>query len=371
MKTFTDWSIEKIIEKKSVLCVGLDPQLERMPPHLIDEMRRKYGGEDRAYEELLVAFNTAIIDAVADTVPWVKPQLAFYEEYGSAAVRAYERTMDHARWRGLLAIADGKRGDGGDTVDAYADGHIGTVPWWPDAAGKFTRCVSPIRADALTVNGYIADACLSPFIQRVKEYGTGIFVVDKTSFKPNSEVEQLRTMPDGQLWERFTSLLERAEHACKQGFPDAVAALVAAGKEVVAASETRVWEQLAAIVGRLGEGTEGERGWRNVGVVMGATYPEDVPKARAILPNTWLLKPGYGAQGGGADGAVAGADEDGFGVTVNSSRDIIYAWNGKDKRFNGRSEDFAACARAAAIAARDDLNAALLRAGKGRAFLGG
>lgn len=147
------------------------------------------------------------------------------------------------------------------------------------------------------------------------------FVVDKTSFKPNSEVEQLE---------------------CKSGL--------------------KVWEELALMVQKWGEGTEGEYGYRNLGVVMGATYPEEAVVMRRHIPKGWLLKSGYGKQGGGADGAVVGADEQGFGIIVNSSRGVIAAW--QEEQFKCEPEKFAEATAKAAEFARDDLNAALKRAGK-------
>ncbi|MBI2097228.1 MAG: orotidine-5'-phosphate decarboxylase, partial [Candidatus Sungbacteria bacterium] len=216
----------------------------------------------------------------------VKPQIAFDEAYGAAGVAAFEATLSYARARGLVRITDAKRGDGGDTAEAYADGHLGEVPFWGTEDGQsLKKIASPIRSDALTVQPWIAEACFKPFLRAIKEHGTGVFVVDKTSFKPNSRIEQTRTE-----------------------------------------SGRTNWETLAELVQELGVGTEGQYGYRNFGVVMGATYPSDAPTMRHILPNSWFLIPGYGAQGGGADDAVAGINEDGLGGVVNSARAVIYAY---------------------------------------------
>lgn len=321
---FTDLSCDRIIALRSILCVGLDPQFEQMPPHLLKRFAYRYGRTVEAIGRMFLEFNRRIIDQIADIAVWVKPQMAFYECYGHWGVWAYEETVKYARKKGLLVITDGKRGDGGDTARAYAETYLGLVPYWP-AVGtdKSMRVRSPMRSDALTIHGWIAEDCIGRFVSQMKENGTCCFVVDKTSFKPNSAVEQLETV-----------------------------------------NGLKVWEELAQLVGKWGDGTEGTRGWRNLGVVMGGTYPEETVRMRAILPKTWFLVPGYGAQGGGSDEAVLGADEDGFGVTVNSSRGIIFAW-----KKAADSKHFALAARAAAIQARDDLNAALLRANKGRAFL--
>lgn len=327
---FTDRSIDLIRQKKSILCVGLDPQLHEMPPHLVEWVRKEYGDTYRAVGELFLAFNKAIIDAVHEYAVWVKPQIAFYEIYGQWGIWALEMTIAYARSKGLLVITDGKRGDGGDTVMAYAAGHLGTIPWWPDAEGKQTATLSPIRSDALTIHAHIGSACVLPFVLATRANGTAIFVVVKTSFKPDSEVEQIETVG---------------------GF--------------------RMWNKLAQLVGQWGAGDVGINGWSNVGVVMGATK-DSADIMRMILPMAWFLVPGYGAQGGGADTAVVGANEDGFGITVNSSRGIIYAYKNPQfvvLRKPAEFYDFATSARAAAKFSRDELNAALLAAHKGKAFL--
>lgn len=316
-KCFTDKMVEAIKTKRSVLCVGLDPQLKFMPPHLVDfyASPMHYGGTFEAVAHIFLHFNMQIIDAVEPYAVAVKPQIAFYETYGHSGVWAFEETVKHARSKGLVVILDAKRGDGGDTAQAYADGYLGEVPFFDKPT------VSLVQVDALTVHGYIGESCLNPFIEAVRKYGTGIFVVDKTSFKPNSRIEQLKTQ-----------------------------------------SGLLVWQELAKMIQELGTDTEGEYGYRNVGVVMGATYPEDAIFMRQILPNAWFLVPGYGKQGGGADGAVVGFNRDGLGGIVNSSRGIIAAW--QEEQFKCPSDQFAQAAAKAAEFARDDLNAALERAGK-------
>lgn len=313
--TFTDRLIEKIRAKRSILNVGLDPQLRFMPPHLIDWALAHY---DRTFEgmgQLFFRFNQEIIDVIRPFAVSVKPQIAFYEAYGYWGIWALEKTIQHAQSQGLLVITDAKRGDGGDTAKAYADGHLGKVPFFDGAIE------SPLRADALTVHAWIGRSCIDPFVAAVKEHGTGVFVVDKTSFAPNSEVEQTIT---------------------QSGLPN--------------------WQVLARMVEEWGRGTEGKYGYRDLGVVMGATYPEDAQVMRAILPVAWFLIPGYGEQGGGSDGAVVGINKDGLGGIVNSSRAIIAAY--LKGQFQTVSVDFARAAAKAAQAARDDLNAALKRAGK-------
>jgi orotidine-5'-phosphate decarboxylase len=321
--SFTDRLIAAIRTKGSILIVGLDPQLCFIPHHILRDCAKQYGRTHEAIARAFLAFNMAIIDMIVNFAIAVKPQIAFYELYGSWGIWAFEETIAYARKKGLVVITDGKRGDGGDTADAYAAGHIGEIPFWGPEQDplNFSRQKSTIRVEALTVHGYIAEDCVSRFIPAIKDFGTGIFVVDKTSFKPNSKLEQLATT-----------------------------------------SGLQVWQELALMVKDWGKDTEGEQGYRNLGVVMGATYPKDAIWMRETLPNSWFLVPGFGGQGATADDAVRAVNGDGFGCGVNSSRDIIFAY--RKERFKRDSHEFALAARNAAVASRDDLNAALKRAGK-------
>ena len=326
---FADRLCEAVRKKGSFLCAGPDPQLRYMPPHLIREAIELHGGRTfAAIGWLFYEFNCQLINAIHDIVPCIKPQMAFYEIYGKYGVEAFEKTVAYAKHMGLLVIEDAKRNDGGDTADAYADGHIGQVPFFgPDGdVTNLTVMDSPIRVDCLTVTPYIGADCVGRFVQRVKQFGTGIFVVTKTSFKPNSVVEQLETPEDAGL--------------------------------------CRVWQAVARMVNVWGEGTEGACGLRNVGVVMGATYPVDAVTMRNILPNAIFLVPGYGSQGAGADEAVAGVRPDGFGAVVNNSRKLIYAWQDAKGKYRCESEKFAEAARSQAIDDRDALVAACKRANK-------
>ena len=209
MISFADLYCEEVRRKKSILCGGLDPQLRYMPSHLIREAVRIHGRTLEAVSWLFAEFNRQIIDAIYDVVPVVKPQMAFYEGYGALGVKAFEQTVAYAKKMGLLVIEDGKRGDGGDTADAYADGSLGRVPFFSegDDPSELTSIISPLRVDCLTVHGYIGQDCVGRFIERVKKYGTGIFVVTKTSFKPNSAVEQLMTSSGRTVWQRLAEMV--------------------------------------------------------------------------------------------------------------------------------------------------------------------
>ncbi|MBU0670554.1 orotidine-5'-phosphate decarboxylase, partial [Patescibacteria group bacterium] len=312
---------------KSPLICGLDPQLCYMPPYMVRYGLEAFGKSYRAIAKIFEKFCYKTIDAVADTVVAVKPNRAFFQAYGPAGDEAFCNTVVHACNAGLLVIEDAKLSDGGDTAKAYADGHIGEVPFFDGRT-----IISPTRVDCVTIMPYIGEACMEPFIQRVKKFGTGIFVVTKTSFKPNSRIEQLE-----------------------------LPSVVSAGPSV--------WEKVAQMVGEMAEGTEGSCGLTNVGVVMGATYPADAVKMRQILPNAWFLVPGYGGQGATAQDSVVGMRKDGLGVVVNNSRGLTYCF----RDLKNKKDDFpmlcepAGCfdmVRRKAIACRDELVASASNAGK-------
>ena len=317
--TFVDALQAAQREKRSVLCIGLDPQMYFMPPPLVREMRAVYGDTEEAIGELFYAFNRAIIDAVHPLVCMTKPQAAFYER-SHHGWKALEKTGAYARYCELICVKDAKRFDGGDTADAYADAHIGTVPPFPFFNDE--RVIAPIRMDAMTIGGYIGEDCVGRFAKRVKEHGTGIFVVDKTSFKPNSDIEQLVT--DNGL---------------------------------------SVWERLAHYVKEWSKGTEGRNGYSNVGVVMGATYPEDAVKMRGILPMATFLVPGLGKQGGSADEAVVSVNDDGFGIVVSDSRAALSAWM-TDGPFKCDPKYFAQATANYLESKNKELTTALRRTGK-------
>lgn len=195
--TFVDELQSGMKEKKSVLCVGLDPQLRFMPPHLIAEMRAVYGDTEEAIGELFYAFNRAIIDAVEPYAGVVKPQAAFYNR-SHHTWKALEKTLAYAKYKGLLRIKDAKCKDGSETAEAYAEAHIGKVPFFDNS-----RVVTPIRSDAVTVDGYIGEDSVGRYVLEIIRCGTCAFVVDKTSFKPNSVIEQLITDNDLTVWERL------------------------------------------------------------------------------------------------------------------------------------------------------------------------
>jgi orotidine-5'-phosphate decarboxylase len=316
MKNFADRLTEAIKAKNSVICVGLDPRLDQIPAFIIDKMVKEHGQTFSAAANAFLEFNKGIIDAVADLVPVVKPQAAFYEQYGFQGMWAFEETCKYAREKGLLVIADGKRNDIGSTAEAYAKAFLGDVPLF----GKDTPAMD---VDSLTVNAYLGLDGVRPFAKVCEAKGKGIFVLVKTS-NPSS----------GDLQDRVTA---------DEGMP--------------------VSELMAHFVDSWGSDLVGECGYSAIGAVVGATYPVELEKLRTLMPQAYLLVPGYGAQGGGAEDVKAAFDENGLGAVVNSSRGIIFAYEkeGSGEAGSGagatkKGENYAEAAREAVIRMNEDLN---------------
>lgn len=298
---FADRLTEAIKRKNSVVCVGLDPRLEQIPGFIVVKKQAEYENPFEVAAEAFVEFNKGIIDAVADLVPIVKPQIGFYEQYGSHGIRAFEKTCAYAREKGLLVLADAKRNDIGSTAAAYAKAFFG------DEAGE-----GPIAADALTVNAYLGFDGVRPFLKACDKAGKGIFILVKTS-NPSSGDIQDRVIVD--------------EHM-------------------------PIYELMANFVDSWGDDSVGESGYSAIGAVVGATYPKELEKMRKVMSRAYLLVPGYGAQGGEAEDVKGAFDKKGFGAIVNSSRGIIFAY----EKAGAAGEAYAEAARDAVTAMKEDLN---------------
>lgn len=319
MKTFVDRLVDEIRKKQSIFCFGIDPQLKYIPPPIIQkayERSSPFGFESEA--RAIVNYFEPIIETVAPFAVVAKPQGAFYGPlYGEWGGWALKRIVDLCVENKLLTILDHKCSDGGDTAEAYANGYLGEVDCW-DSSSKTLVKEPSFDFDALTVMPSIGESCLTPFIKLVKEKGKGIFVVTKTSFTPNSAIEQIETK-----------------------------------------SGRKVWEEVAIMVREWSKGCDGENGINNVGVVSGATYPDDSDRMRELIPNCFQLKPGLGAQGADENAAVRG----GPWIIVNSSRDIDFPQR-KDPELNSSPEKIPEAAAQVAMRSRDRLNEAMERAGK-------
>ena len=301
--------IEEIIKKDAPVVVGLDPNLAFIPGKLLESARSAAEEDLPEYcekENVIAAeavwqFNKSIIDAVCDLVPAVKPQVAMYEQFGIPGMISYKKTIQYSRSKGLIVIGDVKRGDIGSTSEAYARGHL--------AGHSFD-------ADFITVNPYLGSDGVKPFIKVCKEYDKGIFVLVKTSNPSSGEFQDVLTGDGRAVYELVGRKVSEWGADCKEGV------------------------------------------YSNVGAVVGATYPEQAAILRKLMPHTFILAPGYGAQGATAHDLSSFFDSDGLGAIVNSSRGIIAAYK-KDKYSSFGEDGFADAARAAAADMIEDLRGAI------------
>lgn len=346
---FSDQLIKSILAQRSYLCVGLDPQLRYIPLHIRKEAVRRFGPGLTACAEAIIAFNQTIIDVTAENTACFKPQVAFYEKYGSEGFRALEWTKEYARSTGLPVVLDCKREDGSDTSEAYADTYLGMIDMLNEDGGLY-ETIGPLNFDAITITPWIDGPNFSPFVDAAKQYGTGAFVVTKTSFKPPSRLQDILIQTTDNLpglKSMESDLLEVVRKFNMDGI--------------------KAWMLLAKIAVALGElAGKGKNGYYPIGVVMGATFPQEAEIMKAIIPNAFKLVPGFKAQGGKADEAVVSVNDDGFGFIANSSRGTNYAYHSVSKSdFQRDVRFFATASGLEAKQERDALNeSVLLRIGK-------
>ena len=293
---------DKIRATKNPTVAGLDARIEYVPAHIRQACFDEHGVGLKGACEAIYQFNTALIDAMCDIVPAVKPQSAYYENLGWQGMEMLERTIRYAQSRGMFVIADIKRGDIGSTASAYAEGWLSST----DIEGER---FSSFAADCVTLNGYMGSDSINPFLQAAKQEDKCVFVLVKTSNPGSGELQD------------------------------------------IVAGDRLVYQVMGDLNQRLATGTEGKYGYTLAGAVTGATYPSDIRALRKRLEHTFFLVPGYGAQGGTAEDVQHAFDKYGHGAIVNSSRGIMCAWQktGKD------GHDFADATRQAAIAMRDDI----------------
>ncbi len=301
-----DRLIDRIKETGNPTVVGLDPRLSYIPTYITEKYYTKYGKTPKAAAKSMLKFNKKIIDAVFDIVPAVKPQIAMYERYGIEGLKAYEKTVEYAKLKGLIVIGDVKRNDIASTAEAYAEGLLGAA----DIDG--VPCGS-LPHDFITVNPYLGSDGITPFTDSCKKYDKGIFVLAKTSNPHSGELQDL--MCDGKP----------------------------------------VYEHVGALIEKWGEELIGENGYSSVGAVVGATHREQAARLREVMPHTFFLVPGYGAQGGKAED-LAVCFKNGIGAIVNSSRGIIAAHLKDEYKLCYNDERlFALAARQACIDMKNDL----------------
>lgn len=310
--------VDKIKKTQAPIVVGLDPSMKFVPEHIQKKAFAEYGETLKGAAEAIWQYNKAIIDNIYDLIPAVKPQIAMYEQFGVEGVTAFQKTVDYCRQKELVVIGDIKRGDIGSTSEAYAAGHLGQVRVGSTMCRGFDE-------DFATVNPYLGSDGVKPFIKVCQEEKKGIFVLVKTS-NPSS----------GELQDRMvrTGVAEEGT-----------------------AADRPLYELVGEQVAAWGAECMGES-YSYVGAVVGATYPEQGRILRDIMPKSYILVPGYGAQGGRGADLVHFFDRDGLGAIVNSSRGIIAAYQQEQYAQYG-AENFADASRAAVLAMKDDIAQAL------------
>ena len=301
-----DKLVDKMIEKQAPIIVGLDPTLALIPEYLKKQVFNEKGKNPIALANIFFMFNKAIIDAVHDLVPAVKLQIAMYEQLGAIGIGCYTKTCDYAKEKGLIVVGDIKRGDISSTATAYSNAHLGSI----DIEGE---SVSTFNQDMVTVNPYMGFDSVEPFLADCKKYNKGIFVLIKTSNPSSGQIQDLVT----------------------EGKP--------------------LFEHVARLVSGWGRDHIGKYGYSSVGAVVGCTYVAEAKRLLDIMPNTFFLLPGYGAQGASGKDLKTLFDTDSYGAIVNSSRGIMGAF--KDEKYKAKfgEKDFAQASRQAVLDMKADL----------------
>ena len=298
-----DLMIDRIIEKHNPTVAGLDTRVEYLPEEFIAELGIGAIDTMEKAAQAILAYNKRLIKALCDIVPAVKVQIAYYEMYGVAGMKAFEETLKAAHEAGMSVMVDAKRNDIGATAEAYATSYLGKTQLPAGEARAF-------EGDFVTVNAYLGVDGVKPFVNACEKNGGGIFALVKTSNPSSGQLQDMK-LEDGRT----------------------------------------VYEMMGDLVSEWGESTIGAHGYSQVGAVVGATYPEQGRELRARMKHTFFLVPGYGAQGATGKDIAGCFDENGLGAIVNASRSLLCAW----KKQPGVAFDTAA--RNEAIRMRDDITA--------------
>ncbi|MBI4595226.1 MAG: orotidine-5'-phosphate decarboxylase [Candidatus Tectomicrobia bacterium] len=314
MEHFCDRLISLIKIKGSHIVVGIDPQIDQIPQHILKAHQEKFGYTPRGFACGLLDFGKNIIDAVFPHTPAVKIQIAYYEYWGYWGIWAFQETAKYAKERGLLVIGDVKRADISSTAQTYAEGYLESEKHVSGLSLE-SREDASYFLDALTLNPYLGSDSLLPFLKLAHETGKGAFILVKTSNPSSAELQDLQT-PNG-----------------------------------------KIYELMAEKVNSWGETSMGFKGYSSVGAVVGATYPKVAERLRALMPHTYFLVPGYGAQGAKGDDLAPFFNTDGLGAVVNSSRGIIFAYKQEPYRRQFEDKDFASAASLAAVKMKEEINA--------------
>lgn len=285
-QNFADRLVEAIDKKRSPCVVGLDSALEAMPKDALEALEVTLDAPRKVAAGALTRFNKMVIDVIYDIVPAVKPNAAFYERYGSDGILALEQTVAYAKERGLIVILDAKRGDIGNTAQAYASAYLRSSTSHADYNGQ--------SVDSITINPYLGEDTLEPFSKQCALSGTGAFILVRTSNKGAAAFQDLMV------------------------------------------GDRKVYEIVADTVTKLGAPLVGKHGYSSIGAVVGATWPNEASMLREQMKKTFFLVPGYGAQGGDIETIKACFDKNGRGAIVNSSRAILYPQDNTNLNYRER-----------------------------------
>lgn len=276
MESFADRLIQAIEQKSTPCVVGLDPRVNEMPQFIVSSVQKRFGSGLEAAAECIIDYHRRILDLVAPLIPAVKPQIAFFEQFGLPGMKAFEKTLQMAKERNLLVIADVKRNDIASTAQAYANAYLGQT----DCFGK----KYPVfNVDCVTVSPYMGHDSLLPFVSTCNEYGKGIFILVKTS---NPSTKDFQDQTTG--------------------------------------SASRLYEKVADQVNHYAKESIGKHGFSSIGAVVGATYPEEACALRERMPYSIFLVPGYGTQGGTPETCANCFHPNGLGAVINASRSTTY-----------------------------------------------
>lgn len=303
MKNAIDNLIDKIKEKNNPTVIGLDPRYEMIPKCITQKYAPTLEGASKA----IIEFNKRLIDATYDIIPAVKPQIAFYEMLEIEGMKAFKETCEYAKQKGMLVIADIKRGDIGSTAEGYSNAFLGKTK----IGSKEERIFD---VEFVTLNPYMGIDSIKPFIEDCKKYNKGIFVLIKTSNPSSGDIQDVKMENGEELYTKVAKLVEN-------------------------------W----------GEELRGEYGYSSVGGVVGATYPEQIESLRKIAPHTFFLIPGYGAQGGKANDIAKAFDSNGIGGIVNSSRGLMCAYKSELWKEKYSEDEFEKATRTEALRMKGDL----------------
>ena len=310
---------EKIKKLEAPIVVGLDPTMKFVPDHIKKKAFSEYGETLKGAAEAIWLFNKGIVDAVYDLVPAVKPQIAMYEQFGVEGMHAFQKTVSYCKEKGLVVIGDIKRGDIGSTSDAYAVGHLGQVQVGDNMCRSFDE-------DFATVNPYLGSDGVKPFMEVCRKEKKGLFILVKTSNPSSGEFQDRLVLPEG-------------------------------------CTDASVARPLYEIVGeKVAEWAADHMGetYSYIGAVVGATYPEMGKILRRIMPKSYILVPGYGAQGGKGKDLKHFFNEDGLGAIINSSRGIIAAYQQEAYAKYG-AENYADASRAAVLDMKEDIKTGIFQ----------